>query len=137
LRKSVKSRPLPSTFPAGAVGIADIEELDKGTINPSAPTKGAYWRAQEYGTTAHVGRIVPGYFGTGPGQASSPASAAEFRVHPYFEAVLHQRGTPAMVIKRPLQARHFIRDGAAETAVWHAAQETAILDQAVSRLRVL
>lgn len=125
LRSSIASHPLPSTFPAGAIGIADLDQLDRG-----ATQAGPYWRAQEYGTTAHVGRVVPGYFQPG----SARPDPAQFRAHPYFEPVQFQRGTPAMVIRRPLRARHFLRDGAAETVVWRAAQEARIQRTAVSRL---
>lgn len=133
MRGAVISRPMPSTFPAGALGIADLDELDRQVVNPTATGAGSYWRAQEYGTTAHVGRRVPGYFQ--PGQ--SRPSAAEFRVHPYFGAVLGARGTPAMVIKRPLEARHFLRDGADKAVAWHVSESSRILAGAVSRLRTI
>jgi hypothetical protein len=132
LRDAVRSVPLTNPLPGGAVGIASIEALDKGAVNPSHPNN-PYWRAQEYGTAAHVGRIVPGYFQ--PGQ--SRPSAAEFRVHPFFEARLRQRRTPAMRITRPINARYFLRDGTQNFVAWHVAQTERILATAVSRLRAL
>jgi hypothetical protein len=131
LRGSISSRPLPALLPGGGIGIADLDVLDHGTINPTARDKGSYWRAQERGTAAHVGRIVPGYFQ--PGNARP--SAQEFRRHPYFEPVSDTRGTPAMVIRRPLRARHFLRDGTDNAVVWHAQREARILAEAVTRLR--
>jgi hypothetical protein len=67
-------------FPGGGVGIAKIATLDKGG-QPKAKKKGEYWRAQEYGTEAHVGRIVPGFFMPG----RSATIGRQFRNHPYFE----------------------------------------------------
>jgi hypothetical protein len=132
LAGAVQSMPLTTRLPGGGVGIASIEALDKGARDPNYPAK-SYWRAQEYGTAAHVGRIVPGYFQ--PGQ--SRPSAGEFRVHPYFDPVLRTRGTPAMVITRPLRARYYLRDGTAKFVVWHVAETERILAAAISRLRVL
>jgi hypothetical protein len=132
---SIQSRPLRAALPGGGVGIADLDILEKGTVNPNAPKAGSYWRAQNYGTTAHVGRIVPGYFQ--PGNARP--SAAEFRVHPYFQqsGPPARRGTPAMVIRRPLQARHFMEDGTRAAVNWHRARSNEIDNRAVARLRAL
>lgn len=131
LESAIQSRPLPSTFPAGAIGIADLDVLEK----IAARGGGTYWRAQEYGTTAHVGRIVPGYFQ--PGQARP--SAAEFRVHPYFGQATGRngkapKGTPAMRITRPLHARYFMRDGTTAIAGWHAKESVRINQRAISAL---
>lgn len=107
---NILSRPIRTTLPSGSFGIADISELDKTRRAGTEP----YWRAQEFGTDAHVGRIVPGYFQPG----NSRPSAAQFRAHPAFEAVLYTRGTPAMRIQRPIQERSFLRDGVAAIATW-------------------
>jgi hypothetical protein len=131
LAAAVHSEPLKLPFPGGGVGIANIGMLDKGAFD-----QGSYWRAQEYGTTAHVGRRVVGFFE--PGRAKP--SAAQFRNHPFFEQAKRgksgkaQKGTPAMVIRRPIHARHFLRDGAVAFAVWHEQQSTRINNRAISRL---
>lgn len=139
LAAAISSRPIPSTFPAGAIGIADLARLEKGAINPRAKKAGSYWRAQEYGTDAHVGRIVPGYFF--PPQ--SAPNAAEFRDHPYFQqakmnkAGSTRRGMPAMVIGRPLDARHFLRDGTDEAVAWHRLESARINRRAISSLAAI
>jgi hypothetical protein len=136
LSDAVKARVIPTTFQQAAVGVGDIDILDSGAINPNAPKKGSYWRAQEYGTDAHVGRIVPGYFQPG---MSAPA-AGEFRNHPYFEQAGRgatgkaARGTPAMVITRPLEARFYLRDGTLEFANWRRSQVEAIYQRAITKL---
>jgi hypothetical protein len=132
LRGAVQSRPLANPLPGGAVGIASIEELDKGARDPDYPAK-SYWRAQEYGTDAHIGRKVPGFFQ--PGQAR--ANQADFRVHPYFQAMPGQKNVSRMVIARPLEARYFLRDGTQEFAGWHVVQTERILGAAISRLLAL
>lgn len=140
LRSAIRSRPLPvgagglgGLLPAGAIGIVDLDELDRLVVDPDDRQKRPYWRAQEYGTSAHVGRIVPGYFQPG----SADPSAAEFRVHPYFKPVFYTRGTPAMLIQRPLRARHFLRDGTADAVVWHRQRSVAINAHALAVLRTV
>jgi hypothetical protein len=136
LSSAVQSEPLRQPFPGGGVGIAKIATLDKLAVNPNAKKKGEYWRAQEYGTEAHVGRIVPGYFM--PGRSAPDVS--QFRNHPYFQQARRGRGgkakkgTPAMVITRPLHARHFLQDGAHAFAVWHAQKSQRINDRAFAAL---
>jgi hypothetical protein len=58
-------------------------------------------------------------------------------MHPYFEPVYRTRGTPAMVIKRPLEARHFLRDGVKVAVAFHTAREAAIVDRAIAALRLV
>src|SRR3954464_10682082 len=79
MRDNIRSRhvPLPGVAEAGIVGIADMSDLNK-----TARGGGAYWEAQEFGTDAHVGRTVRGFFM--PGRARP--SQAEFRQHPEFQA---------------------------------------------------
>lgn len=113
----------------GAVGIADVAELNKA-IDPDFPSGGTYWEAQEYGTFAHMGRRITGYFYGGDAPIAPPREA-QFRVHSAFspEGLLTGprggrggRGT----IRRPLMARRFIRDGADdEFGRWRAAVEAA------------
>ena len=128
LERAIVSRPIPTTFPAGAVGIASYEALNSGAVNPR--TGGIYWRTQEYGYEGNVGRRVRGYFMPG---VSAP-SQEEFRQHPYFEAT--PKG-PRMVIRRPIEARHFLRDGTVEFADWHLQQERRIQRDALTALRAI
>lgn len=135
LESGIISRPLPTTWPAGAVGIADIDALDKAAVNPRFHAAGPYWRTQEYGYAGHVGRRVPGYFQPG----GARPSGAEFRVHPYFEQVggaggRAPRGTPAMVIRKPIEARHFLRDGTDDMLAWRQLGISRINRNAISAL---
>jgi len=129
LEGAIFSRPLVSTFPAGAVGIVDLDALDAGAVNRR--TGGIYWRAQEYGLPVDPNaRPAPGYFE--PGQ--SRPSAGQFRAHPYFAQQPYARGMPALVRTRPLEARHFLRDGAAAFATWHAQEDQRIQRSAITGL---
>lgn len=135
LESGIISRPIPTTWPGAALGIADLDALDKTAINPRYHAAGPYWRTQEYGYSGHVGRVVPGYFQ--PGQ--SRPSGAEFRLHPYFEQVggggnKAPRGTPAMVIGKPIQARHFLRDGTDDLIAWRRREMSRINRRAITTL---
>lgn len=89
----------------GAAGLFDISVLDQ-----TAQGGGTYWDAQEFGTDAHVGREVKGFFQ--PGNAAP--SQASFRSHPEFQA---GRG-PKMKIQNPIEERGFLRTGV--EAAWKA-----------------
>lgn len=127
-----------SGIATGAVGIADVAELNKA-IDPDFPSGGTYWEAQEYGTFAHMGRQITGYF-YGGSAPIAPPRGAQFRVHAAFspEGLLTGprggrggRGT----IRRPLMARYFIRDGADSARdAWRSAVSRAE-DEFVSGLR--
>lgn len=111
LRDNIVCRPtFPGVpLPTGWVGVADIDELDK-VVNPLTPGYGPYWRTQEDGSTAHVGRSINGLFfpsGGPSGGAGAPPDPGQFRAHPVFVAGPGGRG----VIARPIEARHFIRKG--------------------------
>jgi hypothetical protein len=137
LSSRIKSEPLPSRpLALGQVGIARMEELDK-VVNPDFPNAKAYWRAQEYGYdfSQHPrdkrGNVaIRGFFQPG----NAPANGGQFRQHPYFETA---QGAPRMVIRRPVPARHFLRDGT-DNAVnyWHAEQQ-AVQRTIVAELRRL
>lgn len=116
----------------GAFGIASVEELDK-TVN--ARSGGIYWRAQEWGYSGNVGRIVPGYFM--PGQ--SKPSGAEFRSHPYFEQRPAPKGSkvPAMRITRPIPARYYLRDGTVEAVAYNARLRIQAEARASTALRLV
>lgn len=103
MRGNIASRPLGGRLPFGAVGVADIAVLNKTRRSSGGP----YWEAQEFGSSAAVGRILPGYFMPGksrPGDAPS-------RTHPEFRRQTTGRGVPAMVVKNPIEARGFLRRG--------------------------
>lgn len=89
----------------GAVGIGSIPELDTVVGSDGKP----FWRAQEWGSHHLVGRTIPGLFQPG----NAPASQEQFRVHPIFEV----GDGGAMTIRRPIPARHFMRDGSAEATL--------------------
>jgi hypothetical protein len=127
LEGAIQSRPLPSTFPAGAVGIADLDPLTAATMRANANEP--YWRAQEYGYSGNVGRRLRGFFGDSP-PGTSPASGAEFRHHPYF----FTGPGPRMVIRQPIYSRHFLRDGTADFAAWHGGESARILREATIAL---
>ena len=132
LSRAVVSRPLPpvaGVFPGGSIGIADIDELNRGAVNPRSG--GIYWRAQEYGLPVDPNqKPVPGYFQPG----FSRPDPGEFRNHPYFEQMSYRRGMPAMVRTRPLRARHYLRDGVDQYVTWHAQEAARIRRRAITRL---
>lgn len=127
LRDKIVARPIPSTFPAGAVGIGDLDTLETA-VNPR--TGGVYWRAQEFGLPVSMrGKPAPGYFMPG----MSPPNPQGGR-HPYFEQMPYARGMPALVRTRPVPARHYLRDGAQLAFVWHQMQSRRLIGQANVRI---
>lgn len=129
-------------FPGGEVGIGNLATLDAAAVNAKYAGAGEYWRAQEYGTHKHVGRAVRGFFtdARGGGGNRSRPDGAQFRNHPYFENVTkgsdgtYPKGTPRMLITRPIHARYFMRDGFKESVAFHVARSTAIMNVAISNL---
>lgn len=134
LRDLIRCRPLrpAGKLATGTVGIADIDWLNKA-INPASPEYGTYWMAQEFGSTAQVGRVIRGFFfGSGYGGAPS-APQAQYAggggPHPIFVTARSQRalygdsgfsggaGSQGGVggfgtIRHPIRPRHFIQKGA-------------------------
>jgi hypothetical protein len=105
---TTKQRHLEDTFlsrptPTGAVELGVAGLFDEKKLNQAKRGGDIYWQAQEFGTDAHVGREVRGFFM--PGRARP--SQADFRVHPEFQAT---KG-PRMRIGRPIQERGFLRRG--------------------------
>lgn len=104
-----KQRHLEDNFvsrhtPTGAVELGVAGLFEEKVLNRAATRGGkTYWEAQEFGTDAHVGRQVRGFFM--PGRARP--SQGDFRVHPEFQA---GKG-PRMTIRRPIQERAFLRRG--------------------------
>lgn len=97
LRDLIVSEVIRTPLPAGVVGIARLDELDKAE----------YWKAQELGTDAHVGREVLGWFFSPGGKPSAP-SPGRFRQDSAFGA--SSSGQP-MKIAKPLRARRFLARG--------------------------
>lgn len=142
MRQAVRSRPILRGIgiATGAVGVAEIEALDK-VVNPVTPEAGPFWRAQEEGTDAHLGRVIRGYFfgrgysgdptpplGSYSGSGRQPLFVSARAGAAAFGAVGFQGGAGVRggrggygTISHPIQARHFIRDGAHEAyADWLA-----------------
>lgn len=124
LRNALLARKAIYPIPTGAVGIADLDALNK-IVNPFSPSYGPYWRAQEYGTGAgevpsQVGRRIHGFFtdASGIGDAQRPVAGggthARFIASSSPHAILGPRGGQGGpgLIRREIQGRHFIRDGA-------------------------
>jgi hypothetical protein len=89
---TTKQRHLEDTFlsratPTGAVELGVAGLFDEKKLNQAKRGGNIYWEAQEFGTDAHVGRVIRGFF-VGSGGRARP-SQADFRVHPEFQA---QRG---------------------------------------------
>jgi hypothetical protein len=138
LEQGIKSRPLSTQVPVGAIGVADLDHLDATVINPRYKRFGPYWRAQEYGLpavspSAYGGngrKVAPGYFQ--PGNAK-PAQS-EFRVHPYFVQERYSRGMPALMRLRAVPARHFLEKGTDAFITWRQGEIARINRHAVSTL---
>lgn len=131
LRDNILSRPIHTSLPAAAVGIADMSVLDKTVSKHSRPVP--YWRAQEFGLVVDQERIIPGYFEPG-GAAPDPQ---QFRVHPIFQQYTYGKGMPALLLKagqRVAAERRFLRDGVAEAAVFRQQELKAIQGNALAAL---
>lgn len=132
LRQALLARPLRRFGPiaTGEVGIAPEENLDK-VVNPTSPSYGPYWRAQEFGTgssevKSQKGRVIHGYFfDTGLQNPTVPQKNRSDQ--PIFVSG-RAGGVPVKggigpkggkggrgVIGQEIQGRHFIRDGANDT----------------------
>lgn len=122
LRDNIAAHAVPTVPHFGMVGVGDMARLNQtrrtGRGDP-------YWAAQEFGTDAHVGRIVHGYFMPGRNRPSQ----AQFRVHPEFQAGRGGR----MVIGRAIEERAFLRRGT-EDAGRFRERKIAALEQDVIRV---
>jgi hypothetical protein len=92
------SEVIPTPIPAGVVGIARLEELEKFD----------YWKAQEFGLDAgFVGREVKGwFFGAGFTGPSAP-NPAQSQQHPLFRP---SSNGLTMHIQNPIEPGHFLTD---------------------------
>lgn len=119
----MESRPLTTVLPAGAIGIFDMDRLDR------VP----YWRVQEFGYTIPTDRLpVPGYFMPG----GSPPRAAEFRHHAEFEQMQYAKGMPALLLKAGtrIPERSFLRDAAEAVFDWRHARFLSAQREVLSAL---
>jgi hypothetical protein len=138
LRDLLVARPVRTpgiSLPTGEVGIADVARLDLA-VDPDFPDQ-TYWRAQEEGTSKHVGRRIFGYFiggGVGPDRPRAAYSGVP-GPHSAFaptggagsSTFLGPRGGRGGkgTIRHPIKPRHFIRDGAAAGySTWAAEMRT-------------
>lgn len=146
LKSLLTARALPplGSIELGAVGVADIKQLEKA-IDPDYPGSGSYWRAQERGTSKHVGREIRGFFHGGAGSpdpdrprasyagGGSMAHHSEFSPSTIFLGPRGGRGGPGTIMV-PLKPRRFIERGAEDGhAKWLAAVRSAET-QAATRL---
>lgn len=141
LRDHLEARPLDAgvaPFATGAVGIGDEAVLDK-LVDPLYPADGPYWRTQEFGTRAHIGRRIRGYF-FDPGGKNPTAPARGYTGNKQIAQPLFVPGRPIGAvggipggigprggrggkgtIRQPIRARHFIRDGSKDAeGKWRA-----------------
>lgn len=131
LRDNILSRPISTSLPAAAVGVADMSVLDKTVSKHSRPVP--YWRSQEFGLVVHDEVIVPGFFEPG----SEAPDPQQFRVHPIFQQQVYAKGMPALLLKpgqRVAAERRFLRDGVAEAAMFRQRELKAIQGQALAAL---
>lgn len=135
LEQGVVNRPLPIVLPrgSGGVGIAQIEALEAAT-HSGHPTKSRYpyyWRAQEDGSAAMVGRAIHGVYQ--PGEARP--SPFQFRQHPIFEQRPKGGNSYRMFIRRPVEARNFIKDGAGDAYIYRRRGFRNVERFAISQIR--
>lgn len=111
----------------GMVGIGDISEMDSVVGTDGR----AFWRTQEYGSDHNVGRVIYGLFQPG----GSPARGDLFRKHPVF--VTGERESRPMVIRRPIGARHFMRDGTGEATTFREREFRAVEQTSIAQIRAI
>lgn len=163
MRRHVRARPIiipgAKRLRTGSVGILDEDEMDK-VVNPLDPSAGPYWLAQEYGTSAHLGRELWGVFTTsGFGDPTPPQSryaGVPKPPHPRFVSAGAGRGAFSDlgfsggmgaqggsgggrgIIRNPLKARHFIRDGTTLAEIeWRRDMARAEAESLVSLERIM
>lgn len=128
LVNSIECRPI-GTFPfhTGAVGVADLDALNKAADTQGRP----YWAAQEFGSSHLVewfqSHTVYGHFQ--PGNAAP--SQDQFRVHPYFQ--LNGEGHP-LHVNRPIPEKAFLRGGAADAEQFRYRTMTRVASITAARI---
>lgn len=135
LDSGIVAKPLPVVLPrgGGGVGVGQIEALEAATAGGHRTKSGYnyYWRTQEDGSDAMVGRYLYGVFQPGERRPSG----SEFRQHPIFEERRYYPGIRyKMLVTRPVQARHFLKDGAGEAYLFRHEQIAAAERVMVARL---
>lgn len=147
LASLLKANPLPpvSGYETGAVGVADVAELNKA-VNRHSRGYGTFWRAIEYGTGQHgvpsqVGRVIYGSFmSAGGGDASAP-DPGQSGVHPIFVSGYRpgfgQRVSGLGTIGKEIEGRHFIQFGADQASVQWRQEIMAMQQRAVDQLAAI
>lgn len=126
LADAIVSRPIATTLPAAGVGIADIGELDK-VVGPDGTP---FWAAQEFGSDHIVGARVVGWFEP---SHMGPDPAA-FRQDADFVPSSH-KGTPMMIVKKPIEERGFLRQGVEDAARTRIVRLNTVQSQVVASMR--
>jgi hypothetical protein len=126
LQDGIQSRPLITSVSGGGVGIGDIDVLDQVADEQGR----AYWRAQEFGSTHLVGKVVRGFFQPG----RSEPQGGQFRTHPVFEVDPEGR---EMLITRPISERAFLREGAAAAEIFRQKALGRAVTPALAELRLI
>lgn len=119
----IKSEPIIPT--AGIVGIGRIS----GTLD-TLP----YWRSQEYGLDEQnfIGRVLHGFFHDF-GFTNPTEPAPGIGTQPYFQP---DPLGGAGVIHNPIEARHFLRDGAEVAAAFWIRETRRVAVQTAAKIRV-
>lgn len=110
---------------AGIVGIARIS----GRLD-SLP----YWRAQEYGLDEQnfIGRVLHGFF-FDFGYTNPTEPSPGYGDQPYFQS---DPLGGAGVIQHPIEARHFLRDGAEVAAAFWTKETRRVAVETAAKIRV-
>ncbi len=105
----------------GVVEVGLIDELQKVVGDVSGVP---FWKTQEFGSQHNIGRRIVGFFVGAGGQSVPNPIEGSARVHPAFQS------DPAGglgTIRRPIPAKHFMRDGTREAEVhWRALVQVAV-----------
>ncbi len=140
LRGAITSRPITGPVPLGAVGIGDIDVLDRRAVGVRHSGRGGtagrqpYWHVQEEGSTHLVGRTMVGFFSPG----FSRPNPMQFRQHPLFstQAGGHGYGGP-MTVKRPIEPKYFLRDGSKDAEKFRYRETVRVTMMSVARARTI
>lgn len=113
-------------------GQVEIGWLSK--LNQAINHKGGhlpYWRSQEFGSSHNIGRTIFGSFIGADG--GSPPDPSKFRQHPVF-AMGTGVGAGPGTINRPIQAKHFLRDGTDVAKFQYLAMVRSVVQTAVAQI---
>lgn len=123
LMDHIRSEPIVPT--AGIVGVSRID----GALD-ALP----YWRAQNYGYTGFIGRVIKGFFYDTPGFGGVPTPPESGRDDQAMFAPDADGGYGT--IQHPLQPRHFLERGRDAALAYWRREQRAIIDRTVREIRV-